>query len=124
MSLFALFAAAWGLHLRLKDAQAHWKEEAVMVRRRSMALSAAGALGDESRSTLNSLGVHVEKGGHNGTSARWSDVPEYNRGQAIPGYRGSMVKDPNYDDEERLDRELNLAKRNSRDQEMMVRRAS
>ena len=119
MSLFALFAAAWGLHLRLKAAQSHWKEEAVMVRRRSMALSAAGAIGIEAQSQ-GGLGGNVEKRSNSG---RWSDVPEYN-GQSRPGYRGSMVKDPNYEDEERLERELDLAKRNTRDQEMMVRRAS
>lgn len=119
MSLFAFGLAVWGLHLRLRGAQAQWKEEAVMVRRRSMALSAAGAAGRGS-----SLGVNVEKG-----SGRWSDVPEYNGAQGVnaggaAGYRGSMVKDPRYEDEERLEAELDLAKRHSRDQEMMVRRAS
>lgn len=119
MSLFAFFAAMWGLHLRLKGAQAQWKEEAVMVRRRSMALSAAGGMGDR----LSSLGVHVEKGG----SSRWSDTPDYNNNgqvQGQAGYRGSMIKDPNYGEEERLDNELAAARRNSRDQEMMIRRAS
>ncbi|ORX35982.1 hypothetical protein BD324DRAFT_570172, partial [Kockovaella imperatae] len=42
MSLLSFFFAIWGLHLRLRAAQKHWKEEAVMVRRRSMALSAQG----------------------------------------------------------------------------------
>ncbi len=36
ISLISLFFALWGLHLRMAQAQAQWKEKAVMVRRRSM----------------------------------------------------------------------------------------
>ena len=115
MSLFAFALAIWGLHLRLKSAQKGWKEEAVMVRRKSMALSMAAA--NELR---GGLGVHPEK-----NNGRWSEVPDYNQSNAnLKSDRGSMIKDPIYGEEERLEAELELAKRNSRDQEMMVRRAS
>jgi hypothetical protein len=119
ISLLALFAAVWGLHLRLKDAQEHWKEEAVMVRRRSMAMSGINV---EEGGRVSSLSVDVEK--HNG-GKRWSDAPEY-RQEAPSQYdrRESMVKDPHHDEEERLDHDLELARRNSRGQEMMLRRAS
>jgi hypothetical protein len=97
-----------------------------MVRRRSLALSAAGAMDGQARSSVNGFGASVEKSEmKNNDYGRWSDVREYNGQNAgKAGYRGSMVKDPNYEDEERLEKELELAKRNSRDQEMMVRRAS
>jgi hypothetical protein len=127
VSLFALFAAVWGLHLRLKAAQAQWKEEAVMVRRRSMALSAAGAAGgnlhSDGLSHVNSLGVNIDK---ENARDRWSDVPEYTNpnGNHAAGNRGSMIKDPYYGEQERLEADLELAKRNSRDQEMMIKRAS
>ncbi|WWC66291.1 uncharacterized protein I206_100192 [Kwoniella pini CBS 10737] len=42
ISLLSLIFAIWGLHLRLRSAQLQWKEQAIMVRRRSMALTAAG----------------------------------------------------------------------------------
>ncbi len=121
MSLLSLLLAVWGLHLRLRFAQAHWKEEAVMVRRRSMALSVAGgggggaAVGSESNA-VGQLGGVGEKNGSN----RWSDAPEsyYPSGAK----RGSMAKEMG--DEESLEAELEMARRNSRDQEMMVRRAS
>lgn len=119
MSLLSLFTAVWGLHLRLTAAQSHWKEEAVMVRRRSMAFSQAAAEGRP----ISTLGVNVEKGG----SSRWSDAPDYvNNGGIVgqTGYRGSMIKDPQYEDEERLDAELMAARRNSRDQEILARRNS
>ena len=119
MSLLALFAAVWGLHLRLKDAQKHWKEEAVMVRRRSMAMSGVNV---DHEGRVSTLGVDVEK---NNGDKRWSNAPEYRQNATSQaGHRGSMIKDPNYGEEERLDEDLELAKRNSRDQEMMVRRAS
>jgi hypothetical protein len=35
-----------------------------------------------------------------------------------------MIKDPQYEDEERLDAELMAARRNSRDQEILARRNS
>jgi hypothetical protein len=115
ISLFSLFTAGWGLHLRMKSAQAHWKEEAVMVRRRSMALVAAGASGS---STVAGSEAGNDK-------ARWSEVPEYNQNNSF-GRRGSMVKDPNINmgEEERLEASLNEAKRNSREQVAMINRAS
>ena len=116
MSLFALFAAVWGLYLRLKKAQKGWKEEAVMVRRRSMALSAAaleaagmGGMGPDGR--LSSLGVQVEKG----------DAANPN-GNYAPGYRSSIAKDMTDEEEEHLESQLDIARRNSRDQ--MIKRAS
>ncbi|EIW72771.1 hypothetical protein TREMEDRAFT_26328 [Tremella mesenterica DSM 1558] len=68
ISLFALFTAGWGLHLRLRQAQEQWKEEAVMVRRRSMAIASGQAVGS--------------------TSALGSEIGTV--------HRGSMVKDPEY----------------------------
>ncbi|KAK4688002.1 hypothetical protein P7C73_g2118, partial [Tremellales sp. Uapishka_1] len=105
ISLFSLFSAGWGLHLRLKRAQASWKEEAVMVRRRSMALSAAGV-------DINQINGAVDKGGND----RWSQSsrPESYRPSAYS--RGSMVKE--MDPEETLEAELELAKRNSRQTSM------
>ena len=87
-----------------------------MVRRRSRALSAAGASVSASDRTAVGVGQGDEKG------ARWSDAPDayYPSG----AQRGSMAKDLNLGDEERLDAELSKAKRNSRDQEIAVRRAS
>lgn len=84
-----------------------------------MALSAAAATGAGSQRG-STLGGNVEKGGAGG---KWGDAPEYNSNYAM-GQRGSMIKDPHYGEEERLDAELELARRNSRDQELMVRRAS
>ena len=117
ISLMSLFTAIWGLHLRLRAAQTQWKGEAVMVRRRSMALSAAAAAEGRPLST-----IEIEKAG----GRRWSDAPDYNGSVAHQpqGYRGSMIKDPDYGAEERLETDLDIAKRNSREQEMMVRRAS
>jgi hypothetical protein len=130
LSLFSLFTAIWGLHLRLRSAQSQWKEEAVMVRRRSMALSAAGINpnpnsssnsnpskeGVNMRGSTSSLGYNSDiKNG----SQRWSDVPDY---PVASGFakRSSMVKIMG--DEEKLEEELERARRNSRDQDM-VRRA-
>ena len=124
MSLLSLFTAAWGLHLRLAKAQKQWKEEAVMVRRRSMAMSAAGMMmsgdcGDGRPESRLGLGVD----GQNGLSKRWSDAPEY-QSQAGVGPRGSIVKVTLPDEEETLDATLAQARRNSRDQQMMIKRAS
>nr|XP_018267258.1 uncharacterized protein I303_01243 [Kwoniella dejecticola CBS 10117]OBR89416.1 hypothetical protein I303_01243 [Kwoniella dejecticola CBS 10117] len=47
ISLLSLLFAIWGLHLRLRSAQIQWKDQAVMVRRRSMALTAAGVVGPD-----------------------------------------------------------------------------
>jgi hypothetical protein len=92
-----------------------------MVRRRSMALSAANAskLGPKSESTW--IGLESEKTG----SRRWSEAPDNDKTYFPSGApRGSMVKDGDMGEEERLDAELAMAKRNSRDQELTLRRAS
>lgn len=86
-----------------------------MVRRRSMALSAAGMGGPESTAIGGQCG---EKNG----SRTWSDAPESY--YASGARRGSMAKGVNMGDEERLEAELAMAKRNSRDQEIAVRRSS
>ncbi|WVQ85558.1 hypothetical protein IAT38_007724 [Cryptococcus sp. DSM 104549] len=133
MSLISLATAIWGLHLRLRQAQAHWRDEAIMVRRRSMALIATGAIKPDDAS-INNLGVTDEKRG----SRRWSsasDVPDYTSGTGAANlqHRGSMVKAGYHperergvgDEEEELDANLEQAKRNSLDhQEAMLRRAS
>ncbi|WRT64169.1 uncharacterized protein IL334_001098 [Kwoniella shivajii] len=59
ISLLSLFTAVWGLHLRIRSAQAQWKEEAVMVRRRSMALCASGVVNPDQAEIL---GVREESG--------------------------------------------------------------
>ncbi|WVW82342.1 hypothetical protein I302_104349 [Kwoniella bestiolae CBS 10118] len=52
ISLLSLLFAIWGLHLRLTSAQKQWKQEAVMVRRRSMALCANGVVNPENADVL------------------------------------------------------------------------
>ncbi|OCF41769.1 hypothetical protein I317_04375 [Kwoniella heveanensis CBS 569] len=109
-SLISLVTAIWGLHLRLRGAQIQWKEEAVMVRRRSMALCASGAVGpDEAASLGGSLGGtgSIRVGGTNRDSKafekRWSTstlglgvgpggavAPEYSTNGLQ--HRGSLVK--------------------------------
>jgi hypothetical protein len=89
-----------------------------MVRRRSMALSAAGLPIDNGGLVVNegrasSLGYNSDI---KNASARWSDVPEY-RPEVLRN------KELQMGDEERLDMELERARRNSRDQEVMIRRA-
>ena len=84
-----------------------------MVRRRSMALSAAGE-------NAAGLGVRAQSSiGEKHGSRRWSEAPD----STYPTVRGSMVK--YMGDEERLDAELAMARRNSREhQEMALSRAS
>ncbi|WWD17867.1 hypothetical protein CI109_102311 [Kwoniella shandongensis] len=131
LSLLSLGLAVWGLHLRLRKAQANWKDEAIMVRRRSMALVATGAVRPEDADTLGVTDGGVEKRG----SIRWSNgstVPEYPSGNLQ--YRGSMVKAgyippnpapaPTTDEEEQLESTVSEAKRESAAQETMIRRAS
>lgn len=90
-----------------------------MVRRRSMALSAAGAAG---------LGLGAEIHGEKNGSRRWSEEPQAYYSKSVSNgsgaVRGSMVKDVGLGDEERLNAELAMAKRTSREQEMGVRRAT
>ncbi|KAK8865944.1 hypothetical protein IAR55_001093 [Kwoniella newhampshirensis] len=137
LSLLSLGLAIWGLHLRLREAQSHWKEEAIMVRRRSMALVATGAARPEDAPTLGVTeeGLEKEKRG----SIRWSNssIPDYTSGANLQ-YRGSMVKagyNPNPapaptaqaqvgDEEEQLQTNMSDAMRDSTDQDMMIRRAS
>ncbi|WVN85416.1 uncharacterized protein L203_100562 [Cryptococcus depauperatus CBS 7841] len=131
LSLISLGTAVWGLHLRLRAAQAHWREEAVMVRRRSMALIASGAVRPEDAATLGVTDAGLEKRGN----SRWStnsDIPDYSAGNLGLAHRGSMVK-ASYipsngrqpgDEEEEIDAKLEEAKRNSMEQEMAIRRAS
>jgi len=112
ISLLSLFTASLGLHLRLKQASAHWKKEATMVKRRSMmsmndkpmAVVEGKPMANPSETTL---------AGPNGK--RWSTAPEYTLGN------GSLKHS---DEEERLESETELARRNSKDQEAMIRRAS
>ncbi|WVQ70938.1 hypothetical protein IAR50_000463 [Cryptococcus sp. DSM 104548] len=138
MSLLSLGTAVWGLHLRLRQAQSHWRDEAVMVRRRSMALFASGAVRPEAANTLASLGV-TEGGVGKRSSKRWSsssDVPGYSQNGSVLQHRGSMVKatyspgtDPEgqptvEEEEEQIDAKLAEARRNSMEQEMVLRRQS
>jgi hypothetical protein len=121
ISLISLFTAGWGLHLRMSEAQSHWKEEAVMVCRRSMAFSAAhAAVGGAEGGAADSEGSgSVEK-------LRWSNAPEYSSTTgSVSGRRSSTAKDlPMTVDDERLESSLEEARRNSRDQVAMIRRES
>lgn len=134
IGLISLFTAVWGLHLRLGQAQARWKDEAVMVRRRSMALMAhASQTGDTQglEGRLSQLGMNEKFGG------RWSQgsqgngmvpAPGYSNGLGVndgqPGRRASTAKF-GYAGDDMLEENLNIAKRNSRDhQDMSLRRSS
>ena len=127
MSLLSLFTAFWGLHLRLRDAQAHWKEEAVMVRRRSMALSGAnGSRGEaglrmeKNGSRLSDAGSYFPSSARRGSTMK--DLGDEEHYYPSGARRGSTMKDAG--DEEKLDDDLAMAKRNSLKQEMTIRRAS
>lgn len=132
ISLFALFTAFWGLHLRLSSAQEAWKSEAVMVRRRSMALSASGIPHD---GFGNRLSVNMPAGesstavGSDNLEKRWSNASYaggyYNNPTGGVGVdrRSSVMKDGLGEEEERLDNELETARRNSREH-AVVQRAS
>jgi hypothetical protein len=111
ISLLSLFTASLGLHLRLKQASAHWKQEATMVKRRSMmsmndkpmAVVEGKPIANPSETTLS--------------GKRWSTAPGYTLGNGVGSLKHS-------DEEERLESEIELARRNSKDQEAMIRRAS
>jgi hypothetical protein len=109
ISLLSIFTASLGLHLRLKQASAHWKEEATMNKRRSMMSMADKPMASvEARSMTGSeatLGADGKK--------RYSNVPEYTLGSI--GHS---------DEEERLESKIDLSRKASRDNEAMVRRAS
>jgi hypothetical protein len=109
ISLLSLFTASLGLHLRLKQASSHWKKEATMVKHRSMM-------------SMNDKPIaHVEATPTNASEAtlagnkRWSNAPEYTLGTGNLGHS---------DEEERLESKIDLARRNSRENEAMIRRAS
>ena len=131
ISLFALFTAFWGLHLRLTAAQAEWKKEAIMVRRRSMALSASGIPHD---GMGNRLSVSMPAG--ESSTAVGSDTNAYGEkrwsnqsgaagyyGAEPVGRRSSVMKDGvgMEDEEERLEADLAMARRNSREHAILQR---
>jgi hypothetical protein len=109
ISLLSIFTASLGLHLRLKQASTHWKEEASMNKRRSMMSIADKPMASvEARSMTVSeatIGVDGKK--------RYLSVPEYTLGSV--GHS---------DEEERLESKIDLSRKTSRDNEAMVRRAS
>lgn len=116
ISLLSIFTASLGLHIRLKQASAHWKEEASMNRRRSM----MSTLDNPMASVTASVAVEpkLERGG----SKRWSNVPEYTmHGQERSS--GSIAKHDD-NEEERLGSQLDLTRNSAREQETMIRRAS
>ena len=116
ISLLSFFFAAWGLHLRLKSAQAHWKEEAVMLRRRSLAMSAAGIDADK-------ITGQVRPPSSNSMNKRVSWMNDADSAEYTMNRGGSITKHPN-GTKEQLDVTLEDARRNSREQEAMIRRAS
>ncbi|KAL7420910.1 hypothetical protein Q5752_004864 [Cryptotrichosporon argae] len=117
LSLLSLGFAGWGLHLRLARAQADWKGEAIMVRRRSMAL----------------FGAQAGRGGGGGglavaeAGSADSDASTRSEKDAVPAYSGakhrqSMLKvvDPAEQLDPALERELEVARRNSRRESAVV----
>jgi hypothetical protein len=121
------------LHLRLSKAQEDWKKEAIMVRRRSMAFSASGIPHD---GMGNRLSVSMPGNGESSTAVgseaekRWSSQPNnvgnyYSNGGVEPGVarRSSVMKDQMSlsDEEERLESDLEVARRNSRDHATLQR---
>lgn len=131
ISLFSLFTAIWGLHLRLSKAQEDWKKEAVMVRRRSMAFSASGIPHDGMGNRL-SVSMPADSSTAVGSEAekRWSsqsnNVVNYYSGAGVePGVvrRSSVMKDQMSlsDEEERLESDLEVARRNSREHATLQR---
>lgn len=127
LSLLSLGTAIWGLHLRLRGAQSHWREEAVMVRRRSMALFASGAVRPEDAATLGVTGDFLERKDSQQWSTNSSDVPSYIANNGALQHRDNGFKAgyrPDIEEtgeEEEIDAKLEEAKRNSVDQ---IRRTS
>jgi hypothetical protein len=112
ISVLSVLSAALGLHIRLKQASEHWKKEAIMVKRRSMMSMAEHPMATvEARPVANSSESTLGGPG----SKRWSNAPEYTLDNG--GLKHS-------DEEERLESEIDVARRNSRDQQTMIRRAS
>jgi hypothetical protein len=116
----SVFTASLGLHLRLKKASDHWKTEATMVKRRSMmSMTDKPMAVVEPRTSESTLGG----GTVTSTNKRWSNAPEYTLGAANGNGNGG-AKTTESDEEERLESEVELARRYSKDQEGMIRRAS
>jgi hypothetical protein len=107
ISLLSIFTASLGLHLRLKQASTHWKEEATMNKRRSMM-----SMADKPMASVEARSMTGSEVGADGKK-RYSNVPEYTLGSV--GHS---------DEEERLESKIDLSERSSRDNEAMVRRAS
>ena len=119
ISLLSIFTASLGLHIRLKQASVHWKEEATMNRRRSM----MSTLDNPMASVTAGGAVESKIEGGPGSNKRWSNAPEYTmHGQERSS--GSIAKHD--DEEERLGSQLDLTRNAStaREQETMIRRAS
>jgi len=109
ISLLSISTASLGLHLRLKQASTHWKEEATMNKRRSMMSMADKPMASvEARSMTGSEATLGADG-----KRRYSNVPEYTLGSV--GHS---------DEEEKLESKIDLSRKTSRDNEAMVRRAS
>ena len=122
ISLLSIFTASLGLHIRLKQASAHWKEEATMNRRRSMMSTL-----DNPMASVTAAGVGagtVEAKLERGGSKRWSNVPEYTMHGKETSMSSSIAKHD--DEEERLGSQLDLTRNAAiaREQETMIRRAS
>lgn len=109
ISLLSIFTASLGLHLRLKKASSHWKEEASMNKRRSMLSMADRPMASVEAKSMTGSEMTVGPDG----GRRYSNAPEYTLGSV--GHS---------DEEERLESKVDLARRNSRDDEAMIRRAS
>ncbi|XAO23241.1 hypothetical protein I312_102019 [Cryptococcus bacillisporus CA1280] len=121
LSLLSLGTAVWGLHLRLRSAQSHWREEAVMVRCRSMALFASGAVRPEDAATLGVAGNFLEKKDSQRWSTNSSEVPSYTANSGALQHRDNGFKtgyqpDIEAGEEEEIDVKLEEGKRNSIDQ--------
>lgn len=120
VSHFSLFAAVWGLRLRLQSAQKQWKQEAVMVRRRSMAMSAAGVQNDGRGNRLSVQGDIIPLS--DDEKKRWSlasnnDMSSQSHNSYMAGLgfapQGKRSSASHGDEEERLDDRLAAARRNS-----------
>lgn len=121
LSLLSLGTAVWGFHLRLQNAQSHWREEAVMLRRRSMALFASGAVRPEDAATLGVTGNFLEKKDGQRWSTNSSDVPSYTANSGAlqhrdNGFKAGYQPDIEAGEEEEIDVKLEEARRNSVDQ--------
>ncbi|WVO19911.1 uncharacterized protein IAS62_001201 [Cryptococcus decagattii] len=118
LSLLSLGTAVWGLHLRPRSAQSHWREEAVMVCRRSMALFASGAVRPEDAATLGVAGIFLVKKDSQRWSTNSSDVPSYTANSGAlqhrdNGFKAGYQPDIETGEEEEIDVKLEEAKRNS-----------